>query len=228
MSGGDERAHGGRTPYQVPAPPEGDALAAAAAFHARVASRRTVRAFSDRPVPRSVIEEVVRAASTAPSGAHKQPWRFVAVGDPALKRAIREGAESEERAFYGGRASDRWLSDLEPFQTDAHKPYLQTAPWLIVIFRLMREDDGGQVYYGPESVGIATGILITALHMAGLASLTHTPSPMAFLGRILDRPEHERPFLLLPVGYPAEGCAVPDLRRKPLDDVLVVHEGLGE
>ncbi len=189
--------------------------------------RRSVRSFSDRPVSRETIECLVRAAGTAPSGANKQPWRFVAVGDPQLKRLIREGAEAEEREFYGRRANREWLADLVAIGTDEHKAFLETAPWLIVVFKLMRDDAprrrSDQVYYVNESVGIAVGLLLAAAHMSGLATLTHTPSPMKFLGGILDRPPHERPYLLIPVGYPAEGCTVPDLARKPLEEILVVR-----
>lgn len=210
------------TPHVPYAPPDvDDPVAAAAAFAARVASRRSVREFSDRPVPRAVIEAVVRAAGSAPSGAHKQPWRFVCVSEPALKRRIREGAEAEEHEFYTQRAPESWLRDLEPFGVNERKPFLEIAPWLIVVFRRTRDDEGGQVYYAQESVGLACGMLLCAIHHAGLAALTHTPSPMAFLGEILGRPKTEKPFLLIPVGYPAAGCRVPDLQRKALDDIAV-------
>jgi nitroreductase len=202
-------------------PPE----AAARAFYDIARTRRSVREFSDRPVPRGVIESIVAAAGTAPSGANKQPWRFVAVSDPELKRRIRAAAEAEEREFYSGRAGDEWLKDLEPFETHPVKEFLETAPWLIVCFRLQQGDDGAKVYYGQESMGIAVGMLLTAVHHAGLAALTHTPSPMRFLQTVLGRPEHERAFLLIPVGYPADGCQVPDIERKPLDDILVVLDG---
>ncbi|MCP3903702.1 MAG: nitroreductase family protein [Planctomycetes bacterium] len=188
--------------------------------------RRSVRDFSDRPVTRDVIERIIAAAGTAPSGANKQPWRFVAVQDPALKREIREAAETEEREFYARRANEEWLDDLFPLGTDQNKPFLETAPWLIVVFKMMRDLRAGrasdQVYYVNESVGIACGMLITAIHLAGLVTLTHTPSPMKFLGSILGRPDYERPYLLLPVGYPADDCTVPDIRRKPLEDIMVV------
>lgn len=203
-------------------------LSRAQAFHAELDRRRTVRHFSNEPVPISVIEEVVRAASTAPSGAHKQPWTFVAVGDPELKRSIREAAEEEERINYSGRMSDEWLEDLKPFGTDANKPFLETAPWLVVVFKRAYElDPDGhkhQNYYVNESVGIATGLLLAAAHHAGLATLTHTPSPMNFLSKALSRPDNERPYLLIPIGFPAEGCQVPLLTRKRLDQVLVVHK----
>jgi iodotyrosine deiodinase len=195
----------------------------AAAFRADMLRRRTVRQFSRRPVPREIIEDCVRAAGSAPSGANKQPWHFVVVSDPALKRRIREGAEQEEREFYGERAPQEWIEALEPLGTDECKPFLETAPYLIAIFaeRYGIHPDGekSKNYYVQESVGIAAGMLVTAIHNAGLASLTHTPSPMGFLNEILDRPEHERPYLLLVVGYPAEGAVVPDIHRKSLDQI---------
>lgn len=197
--------------------------AGARGFYEVMRRRRTVRMFSERPVSIETIEWICRAAGTAPSGANKQPWRFVAVADPALKKQIREGAEVEEREFYERRAGEEWLRDLEPFGTDEDKEFLEIAPWLIVVFKLMKTDDGGQVYYANESVGIAVGMLLAAAHHAGLATLTHTPSPMKFLGPILGRPAHERPFLLIPVGYPAEDCVVPDITRKALDEILVVR-----
>lgn len=189
--------------------------------------RRSVRDFSDRPVSRATVEKLVLAAGTAPSGANKQPWRFVCVQDPALKREIRIGAEKEEREFYGRRASDRWLKDLAPLGTDEHKEFLEVAPWLVVLFKLMRDDDEGQVYYINESVGIAAGMFLAAAHLAGLSTLTHTPSPMKFLREILGRPEYERPFLLIPVGYPADDCLVPSMatERKDLDQVMVIDRG---
>lgn len=213
----------------VPLPPRHDPgcapEAAARAFHDVLASRRTVREFSDRPVSRETIAWLVRTAANAPSGANKQPWRFVCVQDPALKRAIRLAAEEEERAFYARRAGERWLADLAPLGTDEHKDFLEVAPWLIVVFKLLRGDDGGAVYYPAESVGLAAGFLLAAAHHAGLCTVTHTPSPMNFLAQVLGRPEHERAFLLIPVGWPAEGCRVPAaaLRRKPLDEVMVVR-----
>lgn len=201
------------------------AEAAAAAFRDRLRTRRSVRDFSDRPVSRGTIEALVAAAASAPSGANKQPWRFVAVADPALKREIRLAAEREERLFYETRASAEWLRDLAPLGTDPSKPFLERAPWLIVLFKCMKDDRPDRtsdlVYYANESVGIAAGFLIAAIHHAGLCTLTHTPSPMAFLQRLLRRPEHERAFLLLPVGYPARDAAVPAIARKPLDEVLV-------
>lgn len=194
-------------------------------FHDLMGRRRSVRHFSPEPVPFEVIAEVVRTAGTAPSGAHKQPWTFCVVGDPDLKRRIREAAEEEERINYGGRMSDEWLDDLKPFGTDWQKPFLEIAPWLVVVFKRAYEvlPDGTkhQNYYVTESVGIATGMLLAAAHNARLATLTHTPSPMNFLAQVLERPANERPFLLIPMGYPAEGCLVPDLRRKALEEVMV-------
>ena len=192
-----------------------------------MARRRTVRQFSDTPVPYAVIEQVVRAAGTAPSGAHKQPWTFCVVGNAALKRKIREAAEAEERSNYGGRMSAEWIEDLKPFSTDWHKPFLETAPWLIVVFRrpYELEADGRKHpnYYVNESVGIATGMLLAAAHHAGLATLTHTPSPMEFLSKLLKRPANERPFLLIPIGLPSPEATVPDLQRKPVDKLLTAY-----
>lgn len=210
------------TPY-VPYRQDIDALDASRSFLEVMSHRRSVRAFSDRPVPREVIENLIAVAGTAPSGANKQPWRFVAVDDPDVKREIRVAAEAEEREFYAHRASRRWLDDLYALGTDEHKSFLETAPWLVAIFKLMHTDEGGQVYYVDESVGIAAGVFITAVHLAGLVTLTHTPSPMKFLARILNRPAHERPFLLLPVGYPAPGCSVPDIARKSLGEIMAVN-----
>jgi iodotyrosine deiodinase len=211
-------------PYADRHVPAGTPAQAARAFHEVMHTRRSVRTFSDRPVSLETIEWLVRAAHGAPSGANKQPWRFVCVRDPELKRRIRIAAEKEEREFYGRRATPEWLADLEPLGTDATKEFLETAPWLIVVFQLTRLDDGGKVYYLKESVGIAAGFLIAAIHHAGLVTLTHTPSPMGFLNEVLGRPAHERPFLLLPVGHPAEGCTVPAkaFERRPLPDAMVV------
>jgi nitroreductase len=195
-------------------------LARAAAFRAEMARRRTLREFAPAPVPRAVIEQCLLAAGSAPSGANLQPWTFVAIADPALKQRIRAGAEAEEREFYAHRATPEWLAALAPLGTDEHKPFLETAPWLIAIFAQSYGmlPDGRKVkhYYAQESVGIATGLLIAALHHAGLATLTHTPSPMGFLNEILGRPDNERPYLLLVVGHPASGACVPDIQRKPL------------
>lgn len=185
-------------------------------------SRRTVRDYSTRPVPRALIETCLRAAGTAPSGANLQPWRFVVVADPATKRAIREAAEEEERRFYLERAPKEWLEALAPLGTDEHKPFLEDAPYLIVVFAETYGalSDGRRVkhYYVPESVGIAVGFLIAALHRCGLATLTHTPSPMAFLNRLLDRPSHERPFLVLVTGYPSSEAKAPVISKKELQN----------
>jgi nitroreductase len=198
---------------------------AAAEYRRFMDTRRSVRDFSDRPVPASVITDILMTASSAPSGAHKQPWTFCAVGDPAIKSQIRAAAEKEEYDSYNGRMTPEWLEDLAPLGTDWRKPFLETAPWLIVAFRKSYDvmPDGSQRknYYVQESIGIACGFLIAAVHQAGLVTLTHTPSPMNFLQKILDRQEHEKPFLLLPVGYPAPGAMVPDLKRKEADEVVV-------
>lgn len=195
-----------------------------ARFYAEIRTRRTVRDFSPRPVPRDLIETALKAAGTAPSGANLQPWHFVVVGGAEAKRRIREAAEAEEREFYEHRASPEWLEALAPLGTDTDKPFLETAPWLIAVFlkKFDVRDDGSKVkhYYPSESTGLATGILITALHLAGLACLTHTPSPMGFLNAILGRPKHERPFLLLVTGYPADDATVPDIARKPLSEYV--------
>lgn len=191
-------------------------------LHETFLRRRSVREFSDRPVPRTVIEQLLRIAGTAPSGANKQPWRFVVVTEPGLKRRIREAAEREERENYEHRMPDTWKNDLAPLGTDWHKPFLEIAPVLIIVFAASYDVVDGvhrKNYYVKESVGIACGFLIAAIHFAGLVTLTHTPSPMDFLGRILGRPENEKPFLLLPVGYPAEGACVPDIRRKGLEEI---------
>lgn len=198
------------------------------AFYSELARRRTVREFSDRSVPRDIIETALKAAGTAPSGANLQPWHFVVVGEPETKKRIREAAEIEEREFYAHRASPEWLAALEPLGTDSNKPFLETAPYLIAVFlqKYGVLEDGRKVkhYYPAESTGLATGILITALHHAGLATLTHTPSPMKFLNEILERPKSERPFLLLVVGYPAKDARVPDISRKPLSDFVTVFD----
>ncbi len=190
--------------------------------------RRSVRAFSPDPVPRAWIEAALAIAGTAPSGAHRQPWHFAVVGDPGLKQRIRHAAEEEERDFYSRRAPAEWLAALAPLGTDEHKEYLEIAPWLIVVFRRDPEvlPDGRTLknYYVGESVGIAVGFLLQALHRAGLATLTHTPSPMTFLRDLCGRPANEKPFVLIPVGYPAADCRVPDLRRKPLAAIATFHE----
>ncbi len=209
--------------------PEAEMVRRAEQFHELMRSRRSVREFSDRTVPREVIEQCLRTAGSAPSGANRQPWHFVAVSDPAVKRRIREAAEQEEREFYAHRAPPEWLAALAPLGTDAEKGFLETAPVLIAIFaeRYHVGPDGSRQsnYYVSESVGIATGLLVTALHQIGLASLTHTPSPMGFLNEILGRPEQERPFLLLVVGYPADGATVPAITRKPLDAISTFIDG---
>ena len=197
----------------------------ALAFHEEIRMRRTVREFSDRPVPFDIIETCIKAAGTAPNGANLQPWTFVAIEDPAMKSRIREAAEQEEHEFYTRRATDEWLDDLAPLGTDANKPFLETAPWLIAVFAQSwgHKPDGSRKrhYYVKESVGIACGFLIAALHHAGLATLTHTPSPMEFLSQILGRPEHEKPFLLLVTGYPAESATVPAITKKPTDAYII-------
>ena len=201
---------------------------AAHAFLETMRRRRTVREFSDRAVPRDVIESCLLAAGTAPNGANRQPWRFVVVGDPGIKTRIRQAAEEEELAFYTHKAPQEWLDALEQLGTDRHKPFLERAPWLIVIFAESYEvmEDGRKTknYYVTESVGIATGVLITALHHAGLVTLTHTPSPMKFLNRLLARPDNERPFLILVVGYPEEDATVPAITKKPIEDIAVFVE----
>lgn len=203
--------------------PEEEMLARAEEFSAELRRRRSVRDFSSEPVPRAVLESCLLAAGSAPNGANLQPWHFVAVQDAVIKREIRIAAEEEEREFYAGRATPEWLDDLSQLGTDAEKPFLERAPWLIGIFaqrwRAMPDDTRRVNYYVPESVGIATGFLIAALHHAGLATLTHTPSPMGFLNRILGRPASEKPFLLLVVGYPAADARVPAITKKSLDEI---------
>ena len=200
----------------------------ASELYRQLRKRRTVREFSDRPVPREILEQCLLTAGAAPSGANQQPWHFVVVSDPALKKRIREAAEAEEREFYGGRAPDDWLEALSHLGTDEHKPFLEVAPYLIVIFAQNYgvQPDGSKVkhYYVTESVGIATGMLIAAVHNAGLVSLTHTPSPMGFLNEILGRPSHERPFLILVVGYPKEGARVPKITKKELPEIATFLE----
>lgn len=196
-------------------------------FHAEMDQRRSLRFFSDRPVPRALMETLIATASTAPSGANKQPWTFCLVGNPELKRQIRLAAEEEERESYAHRMTPEWLADLAPLGTDWQKPFLETAPWLVVVFRRNHDLVDGQKrknYYVQESVGLACGFFLAAVHHAGLVALTHTPSPMDFLTRILGRPESERPFLLIPVGYAAADATVPDIHRKPLDQVMVAYE----
>lgn len=190
-------------------------------------SRRTVRDISNRPVSKAIIQNLIMAGSTAPSGAHKQPWTFCAVSNKEIKSAIREAAEKEEYDSYHGRMSERWLQDLKPIGTDWSKPFLEEAPWLIIVFKRvfeMIDDEKRNNYYVNESVGIACGMVISAIHNAGLVTLTHTPSPMNFLTKILKRPENERPYLLLPVGYPKEEVYVPDIHRKSLEEVAVFYD----
>lgn len=190
-------------------------------------SRRTVRDISTKPVSKKLIENLIMAGSTAPSGAHKQPWTFCAVSNQEIKKAIREAAEKEEYDSYNGRMSDRWLKDLKPMGTNWNKPFLEEAPWLVIIFKRVFEMENGEKknnYYVNESVGIACGMIISAIHKAGLVTITHTPSPMNFLTKILKRPENERPYLLLPIGYPKDDVYVPDIKRKPLEEVAVFYE----
>ena len=211
-------------PLEYTAAAERELAPRARRFYEAMRTRRSVREFSDRPVSRDVIEWCLRAAGSAPSGANLQPWHFVAISDAGVKRRIRVAAEEEEREFYEHRAPKEWLDALAPLGTDSDKPFLERAPWLIAIFSQLHGvlEDGRKVkhYYALESVGIATGLLIAAVHHAGLVSLTHTPSPMGFLNEILDRPINEKPFLLLVVGYPEAGAVVPDIARKPLEAVV--------
>ena len=219
--------------YTIPYQPaftlsEADLLAQSRAYFKQLNSRRTVRDFSDKPVPRAVIEQLIMTASTAPSGAHKQPWTFCIISNSGLKTQIRAAAEAEERRSYEGRMSPEWLEDLAPLGTDWQKPFPETAPYLIIVFRRIFELRGEvrrPNYYVMESVGLACGFLLTAIHDAGLVALTHTPSPMDFLTKLLDRPASEKPFLLIPVGYPAPNATVPDIHHKPAGGVIVWYEG---
>lgn len=209
--------------------PPGESLVRSRAFYELMSRRRSVRSFSSEEFPFEIVENAIRTAGAAPSGANQQPWRYVAVTDPEVKRRIREGAEAEERESYDHRMSREWLDAIRPLGTGWSKPHLTDAPVLIVCFRLDfglgYDGEGNEIrtkhYYPGESMGISVGMLIAALHHAGLAALTHTPSPMKFLNDILGRPRNERPFVIIPVGYPANGCLVPDIRRKPLDEILV-------
>lgn len=209
-------------PHKVERLTEKEALARSKEFYAHLNTRRTVREFSDKPVSREVIDNILLAAGTAPSGAHKQPWAFCVIGNPEMKSKIRVAAEEEEYENYHGRMSEEWLEDLKVFGTDWKKPFLEIAPWLIVVFRKVYDLENGERrknYYVQESVGIASGMLLAAIHNAGLVSLTHTPSPMNFLIELLQRPSNEKPFLLIPVGYPADEVTVPDLKRKSLEEI---------
>ncbi len=210
-------------PYDLPRRSPDAMLAEARQLYARMQQRRSCRDFSDRPLGRELIEALIAVAHTAPSGANRQPWHFVAVDDPALKHEIREAAEAEERASYARRMPPAWLAALEPLGTGPEKPFLDVAPWLVVIFQRSWERVEGRKepnYYPMESTGLAAGMFLTACHLAGLATLTHTPSPMKFLREILRRPENEKPFLLIPVGYPADGCMVPKITKRPLTEAI--------
>lgn len=206
---------------------EAEVIKRSQAFYENMTKRRSVREFSNKPVPFEVIENIIKTAAAAPSGAHKQPWSFCVVADPEIKKQIRTAAEKEEFINYNGRMSDEWLEDLKVFGTDWHKPFLEDAPYLIIVFKkaydLNAQGEKLKNYYVNESVGIASGFLITAIHNAGLITLTHTPSPMNFLEKLLNRPKNERAFLLLPVGYPADNAVVPNLERKKLEAVLEVY-----
>jgi nitroreductase len=215
-------------PYRPARVPPEEALDRGQALLEHLDRRRSVRFFSDEPVDRRLIELAIRSANTAPSGAHQQPWTFVAVGNPEVKRQLREAAEAEERAFYEQRAPDDWLQALAPIGTDWHKPFLQTAPWVVVLFAqawgVAPDGSKRKHYYVPESCGIAAGLFIAALHEMGLSTLTHTPSPMKFLQELLGRPANERAMIVFPVGYAAADATVPDLQRKPLEAVSVFVE----
>lgn len=196
-------------------------------YYQWLTKRRTVREISNKPIPKELIEHLIMSGSTAPSGANKQPWTFCAVSNKEIKKAIREAAEKEEYESYTSRMSERWLKDLEAIGTDWNKPFLEEAPWLIIVFKRVYETEDGEKknnYYVNESVGIACGMLLSAIHHAGLVTITHTPSPMGFLTEILERPENERPYLLLPIGYPKDEVYVPDIKRKPLSEVSVFYE----
>ncbi len=213
-------------PYDPQQYPENEMAARADSFYALLNSRRSLRFFNDRAVPEDLMQTLILTAGTAPSGANKQPWTFCLVGNPEIKKQIRIAAEEEEFASYNGRMTEEWLRDLAPLGTDWRKPFLEIAPWLIVVFKRNFEFDGAQKhknYYVQESVGLACGMLLAAIHNAGLVALTHTPSPMDFLTKILGRPDNERPFLLIPVGYAAEDATVPDIQRKPLEEICVTY-----
>jgi iodotyrosine deiodinase len=212
-----------KEPFDMP-----EMIARSSQFYAWMDSRRTCRDFSDKPVSKQVIENILKTASTAPSGAHKQPWTFCVISNPSIKTQIREAAEKEEYESYHNRMTEEWLTDLKPIGTDWRKPFLEIAPYLIVVFKRSYEVETNgykhQNYYVSESVGIACGFLLAAIHHAGLIALTHTPSPMNFLSSLLDRPKNEKPFLLIPVGYAAEECWVPDLKRKTLDELASFYQ----
>ncbi|GGV36458.1 oxidoreductase [Kitasatospora herbaricolor] len=208
-------------PHRPMTVPAHEAEARSRSFHDVMARRRTVRDYSTRPIPDGVLEWAVRTASTAPSGAHVQPWRFVVITEPERKRRLREAAEAEEREFYDHRASAEWLAALAPIGTDWRKPFLEDAPAVIVVFEVHKGPRSPRPYYTKESVGISVGLLLACLHQAGLATLTHTPSPMKFLNEVCERPAEERAAYVIPVGYPAADARVPDLRRKELDEILV-------
>jgi nitroreductase len=196
-------------------------------YFEKMNQRRSLRMFSDKPVPKEVIQNLIQTASTAPSGANKQPWTFCAISNPEIKKQIREAAEQEEYISYNGRMSAEWIQDLQPFGTDWHKEFLEIAPWLIVVFKKIYDQEENlkkNNYYVVESVGLATGFLLTAIHHTGLVALTHTPSPMNFLSKILQRPENEKPFLLIPVGFPAENAEVPNIQRKELEKISIFYE----
>lgn len=217
----------GFIPFQAQDLSENEMHEKAEHFYRFMDKRRSLRAFSSRDVPKEIIENLIKTASTAPSGAHQQPWTFCAIRSASLKSKIREAAEKEEYENYHGRMSDRWLKDLEPFGTDHIKPFLEIAPWIIVVMKRSYEfvnNEKKNNYYATESVGLASGFLLAAIHNAGLVALTHTPSPMNFLTKILERPSNEKPFLLIPVGYPADDAQVPDLTRKRIDEIAVFYE----
>ena len=214
-------------PFEYDQVEQKESLERVKSFYSDINKRRSLRVFSDKPVDREVIEYEIKSAGTAPSGAHEQPWTFCAVSNPEIKAKIREAAEKEEYENYHGRMSEDWLEDLKVAGTDWNKPFLEIAPWLIIVFRKTYDLEDGvksKNYYVQESVGLAAGMLLTAIHRAGLVSLTHTPSPMNFLSKVLNRPENEKPFLLIPVGYPADDAEVPDIQRKPLEDISVFYE----
>jgi len=215
-------------PYERETFTEDEMIERASSFYKFMNKRRSVRQFSDKDIPKEVIDNIIKTAGTAPSGAHKEPWTFCVIRNSDLKKQVRELAEEEERKNYESRMSERWLKDLEPFGTDAVKEFIEDAPWIIIVLKQSYgyDEDGSktQNYYVNESVGIAAGMLIAAIHNAGLVTLTHTPSPMNFIAKALGRPENEKPFLLIPVGHPAEDCTVPNLQRKDIKDIAIYYE----